>query len=84
MPTDAGYEALRLIDWDTEITVYNEDVPDLEKPITEEELLSHLVPPEAQKNLGSILTWIIASKITWRVQGHHLGARDPKATDGSG
>lgn len=80
VPTDAGYDTLGLVDWDTEVTVLNEAVPDLKKPITEEELPHFLVPADAQKNLGTILTWIIASKITWRIQGHHLGARDMKAT----
>lgn len=43
-----------------------------------------MVPPDDQKYIGDVLTWIIAAKITWRVQGHHLGAKDTKATSGSG
>lgn len=74
MPTSLSYEQAVGLNWDCEVNVFNEAVPDIDKPLSieEHETMSHA---EEMNNLGRIIiNYVVSAKLTWWATGHHLGS----------
>ncbi|WKY10110.1 hypothetical protein Q1695_002454 [Nippostrongylus brasiliensis] len=66
-------------DFDAECQMVDEEI---NTPITQANLADFLLGKEERELLNRVISWIIASKITWRGIGHHLGTtmRQPDGT----
>lgn len=66
-------DEIRMLDWDAEVNVFDEDVPELASVIPPEVVpsFSHMDSSVAHK----VLSVVCAAKLAWWSTQHHLGVR---------
>lgn len=76
-------DVLALLKWDSEVDLIDEDVPDIGKPLTVPEAEPYRLPVDDRELAVTLVTYVIAAKMSWWSTKHHLGARSSNPTSGS-